>query len=261
MTDPLAAAGDLVRRGEPGALIVALDGPMQWSRALVDGSGRIVAGSPVGDDVDGIGSQAVSMIAAGESGVIELGGARLFVEALVPDPTLFLFGAGPIAEALSAMAARSGFAVEVSDPRSAFARRERFPDAVGVRCAWPEDVLEDVVLDDQTYVVSLLHEARFEEALFPVVLRSPARYVGALGSSRTHAARVSRLREQGFDESAIGRIHGPIGLAIGAVTPEEIAVSILAQMVQVRRGKQRGATGEAKPVPHSQGDAARPEGR
>jgi xanthine dehydrogenase accessory factor len=235
VTDALVAGGDLVRRGEVGALVLALDGPMRWNRALVDARGRIAAGHGVGVTPAELSSPVVSMMAKGESGVIEVGGVRLYVESLVPSPRLLLFGGGSVAEALCPMAALAGFVVEVSDPRSAFAAPQRFPDAGAVRCAWPEDVLSDTVLDERTYVVSLLHEARFEEALFPAVLDSPARYVGALGSRRTHAARVERLRGRGFDEEAIGRIHGPIGLDIGAVTPEEIAVSIIAEIVRIRR--------------------------
>jgi xanthine dehydrogenase accessory factor len=231
----LAAGAELARTGGTGALVMALDGPMQWQRTLVDAAGDILEGAAF--DLEGVKPGVVAMVASGEPGVVEGGGSRFYVEPIVPGPRLLLFGAGDIAEALCAMAARAGWAVDVADPRSALARPDRFPDANRVRTAWPEDALGDITIGDRDYVVSLLHEARFEEALFPVVLRSEARYVGALGSRRTHAARVARLREQGFDEPTIGRIRGPVGLAIGAVTPAEIAVAILAEMIQVRRGK------------------------
>lgn len=241
MTDALDAAGALVRRGGSGALVVALDGPDRWRRSLVDERGGPLAGSISEALLEAASPHIGAMVAAEESGVIDVEGGRLYVETLTPPPRLLLFGAGPIGEALCSMAARAGFTVEVADPRSSFAVPERFPDAASVRCAWPEDALAAAVLGERTYVVSLLHEARFESELFPAVLGSPVRYVGALGSARTHAARVARLRDRGFDAAVVARIHGPVGLRIGAVTPEEIAVAILAEMIQARRGV-RGST-------------------
>ena len=172
------------------------------------------------------------MIEGARSGTVD----EVFVEVLAPDPRLLVFGAGPIAEALCSMAATAGFLVEVADPRPAFARKERFPDAAAVHCGWPADLVPLLAPDGASYAVSLLHEARFEDELLPELLRSDARYLGALGSRRTHAARCNRLREAGFSSEDVARIHGPVGLGIGASTPAEIAVSILAEVVAVRRG-------------------------
>lgn len=231
----LVAARDLVIGGGSGALVTIVTGTDAGMRALTDRSGSVVASDGQAAVIEGHRSQIAAMIDAEDTGVIAAGDLRLFVEALVPDPRLLLFGAGPIGEALCELAVIAGFLVEVADPRPAFAVAERFPRAASVRCAWPEEVVASAEIDDRTYVVSLLHEARFEAALLPAVLRSPARYVGALGSRRTHAARVERLHAEGFTEEDTARIHGPVGLGIGAVTPAEIAVSIVAQMVEQRR--------------------------
>ena len=238
MSGVFEAARRLVGDRRPGALVTVV-GPGSGPKAVVDGEGIVVAGALPEDLPGGETAAIVAMIRREESGTIDAGGRRLFVEALVPAPRLLLFGAGPVAEALCRLASAAGFVVEVGDPRPAFANAERFPDAAVVRCGWPADLLKKTLLDDRTYVVSLLHEHRFEADLLPPVLRSPARYIGALGSSRTHAARLDRLRAEGFGDEELARIHGPVGLDIGAVTPEEIAVAIVAEIISVRRVNNR----------------------
>lgn len=229
MTDPLDAGRALLEARRNGALLTWLkDG----SKAVVDGDGRVVAGS-VSEETVG---EVLDMIASSRSGTIGSGSGEVFVEVLEPEPRLLVFGAGPISEALCSMAAVAGFVVEVADPRPAFARQERFPGAAAVHRGWPGDLVTEMAPDSSSYVVSLLHEARFEDELLPALLRSEARYLGALGSRRTHEDRRRRLEEAGFAVSDIDRIHGPVGLDIGAATPEEIAVSILAEVISVRRG-------------------------
>ncbi|HSM02140.1 MAG TPA: XdhC family protein [Acidimicrobiia bacterium] len=229
MTDALEAGRALLEARRTGALLTWLE---DASRALVDGDGTVLAGSVSEQLV----AEAMAMIGAGRSGMIESTSGDVFVEVLEPEPRLLVFGAGPIAEALCSMAVVAGFAVEVADPRPAFAREERFPAATAVRRGWPADLVQEMAPDISSYVVSLLHEARFEEELLPALLGTEARYLGALGSNRTHEARRRRLEEAGFSADEIDRIHGPVGLDVGAVTPEEIAVAILAQVVAVRRG-------------------------
>lgn len=241
MVSALAAAREIVADGRTGALVTLLSGPHRWERLVVDEEGCAI-GDPHGLVDDGASALLAGLIEREATGVVELGETEVFVEVIGPGPTLVICGAGPIAEALSAMAGSSGFAVDVIDPRHAFLRSERFPTARSVRQGWPDQLLALDALDSRTYVVSLLHEARFEADLLPLLLRSSVRYIGALGSRRTHEARLERLREEGFAETDLERIHGPVGLDIGAETAEEIAVSILAEMVAIRRGAQSTRT-------------------
>lgn len=213
-------------------MLTRVTGDAVGRRLLVDASGAVIAGD---DGEYRVASEVTARIATGRSGMVESASVSWFVDVIAPPPTLRLFGAGPIAEALCALAARAGFRVVVGDPRPAHARPERFPDAAAVVCGWPDDLVSADPLDADSFVVSLLHAERFEDVLLPLVLRSGARYVGTLGSRATHAARLDRLRAAGLAEDDLRRIHGPVGLAIGAVTPEEIAVAILAEMIQVRR--------------------------
>ena len=237
VSEVLAAAEELARRGARGALITALPGGAVEGRALLDQSGSLVAADPGVVVSSPMVTAALERIATDRSGAVVDGATEWFIDVVAPPPNLRIFGAGPVAEALCRLGAGAGFSVVVGDPRPAHARAERFPDAMAVDCGWPDDLIGRRPLDDDSYVVSLLHAERFEDVLLPLVLRSQVRYVGALGSRQTHAARVERLRTAGFGEDDVGRIHGPVGLAIGAVTPEEIAVSILAEIVQVRRGR------------------------
>jgi xanthine dehydrogenase accessory factor len=136
------------------------------------------------------------------------------------------------------MAAPLGFQVIVVDPRSAFARAERFPDAHEVRGDWPDAVLGPGALDAWSYLVTLTHDFKVDIPALACALRSEARYIGALGSRRTHERRKSPLGLLGFDEAALARIRAPVGLDLGGRAPEEIALSILAEMLAVRYGRQ-----------------------
>lgn len=235
VTDCFTAVGRLIADGGSGAVITPVAEPSR--RFLVDPSGTVLAGEPGQWQPDEHGRSELGRRIRDEvSGIVDFGGGEVFVEVLVPSPTLRIFGAGPIAETLCALAARAGFRVVVADPRPAHAVSERFPDAARVDCGWPQDLLAADRLDERSFVVSLLHTERFEDPLLVGALGSSARYVGALGSRRTHAARRQRLEEQGVDADALDRLHAPIGLSIGAITADEIAVAILAEMVAARRG-------------------------
>ena len=228
----LAEAAHLLAGRHRGALATAVpDG----TRCLFDEGGSLLGGDLPPAVASAVAAAVPGLVERETSRVVDAGGTEVFVEVLVPPPRLLLFGAGPIGEAVCAAAALAEFVVEVGDPRPAFALPERFPAAAVVRCGWPEDLLAQQEVDPSTYVVSVLHEAKFEDELLPAVLRSPARYVGALGSRRTHAARLARLRERGFGDADLERIHAPVGLNIGAATPAEIAVAIVAEMIKERR--------------------------
>ncbi|MCC7434318.1 MAG: XdhC family protein [Methanoregulaceae archaeon] len=160
-----------------------------------------------------------------------------FYHVVSPPDRLLVIGAVHIAVSLVRFAKSLDFEVVVVDPRSALASAERFPDAPDkMAVAWPDDALPSLGLDDSTYAVVLTHDPKIDDVALVHLLRSPVAYIGALGSRATQAKRRAFLLEQGFSEGEIDRIHGPVGLNIGARTPEEIAVSILAEIIQVRRG-------------------------
>jgi xanthine dehydrogenase accessory factor len=169
-----------------------------------------------------------------DSDVLEAGGRRFFVQVHNPPPRLFLVGAVHIAQALAPMAALAGYGVSVIDPRRSFATEARFP-GLALSHAWPDEAMATLGLDSRTAVVTLTHDPKLDDPALVSALRSTAFYIGALGSKRTHAARLSRLAEVGFSHADLARIHGPVGLSIGALSPAEIAVSILAQVTAVRR--------------------------
>lgn len=161
-------------------------------------------------------------------------GEAWFLRAYNPRPRLIVVGAVHIAQALAPMAGLLGLEVIVVDPRRSFASGERFP---GLRLVieWPDEALDALRLDASTAVVTLTHDPKLDDPALDRALRSAAFYIGALGSRKTHAARLDRLRALGHDEAAMARIHGPAGLALGAVSAAEIALSIMAEFVAVRR--------------------------
>jgi xanthine dehydrogenase accessory factor len=176
-------------------------------------------------------TEAASLLASGSCGALEsLPGS--FARAYVPPPRLLIVGAVHIAQALAGMAATAGYEVIVIDPRGAFASPERFP-GVTLCDEWPDEALARLGLDSATALVALSHDPKLDDPALQLALPSTLFYIGALGSRRTHEKRLERLRAAGLGE-LIGRIHSPIGLDLGGRAPAEIAVSILAEIIQVR---------------------------
>jgi xanthine dehydrogenase accessory factor len=206
-----------------GKLLVGLDGAAEGS-----------LGDPALDAQAG--ADARAMAARGETRVVEYPdlGATVFVESFVLPPTLFMVGGVHIAVALAALAKVVGFRTVVIDARPAFASEERFAHVDELVVAWPDEALEGR-LDARSCVAVLTHDPKLDDPALRVALRSPARYIGALGSPKTHGKRLERLGAEGFTEAELARINGPIGLSIGAKTAEEIAVSILGQVIKVQR--------------------------
>lgn len=161
-------------------------------------------------------------------------GAEWFLNAFNPPLRLIIVGAVHIAQPVSTMGQLAGYDVTIIDPRAAFAAPERFP-GMTVLCEWPDEAMAALAPDARTAVVTLTHDPKLDDPGLIVALRSPAFYIGALGSKKTHAARIERLTAQGFDAPTLARIHAPIGLSIGGKSPAEIAISILAQMTSVLR--------------------------
>ena len=165
--------------------------------------------------------------------VLETDGRRYLLQTISPPYRLFVIGAVHIAQALVPMARATGFAATLVDPRPAFATPERFP-GIEILNAWPQDVMDAQSLTSRTAVVTLSHDPKIDEPALAAALRSEAFYIGALGSKRNHANRLERLAALGFDATSLGRIAGPVGLALGGRAPAEIAVAILAQIIQAR---------------------------
>ncbi len=174
--------------------------------------------------------------ASGRSGIVEGPDGKVFLHCLLPEIRLIVTGATHIAQYLADLAGTIGYSLVVIDPRSAFASGARFGSHTIVN-DWPQDGLEAIGLDTRTALVMLSHIADIDDEALIAGLRSPCLYLGALGSKRTHEARLARLRQQGFSDQELARIHAPIGLPIGAVGPAEIAVSILAEIVSAARGR------------------------
>ena len=162
---------------------------------------------------------------------VEEGGRQWFLQPWSSPLRMIVVGAVHIAQPLAAMAAMAAYAVTIVDPRQAFATAERFP-GVELSGDWPDRALVALAPDARTAVVTLTHDPKLDDPALAVALRSPAFYVGALGSRKTHAARRERLRALGLTDAELERIHAPVGLAIGARSPAEIAVSILADVTQ-----------------------------
>lgn len=176
---------------------------------------------------------------ADRSRTIALDGEDWFLQVHLPAPRLLVVGAVHVAQALAPLAHAVGLAVTVIDPRQGFATEARFP-GIDLLRLWPDEAMAGLRIDDRTAIVTLSHEARLDDPALDAALASEAFYVGALGSRKTQAARRERLRALGHDETALARLHGPVGLSIGAVGPEEIALSIVAELVAVRRRAQLG---------------------
>jgi xanthine dehydrogenase accessory factor len=182
--------------------------------------------------------------------LVQENGRTLFVEPLAPPPLLLTIGAVDLAEALCALAAQLGWRTAVADPRPALLTQERLPTAGALLAGWPEDALARAGTDDQTAVLVLAHDEKIDIPALSWALRSDAFYVGALGSRRTQAMRRERLQEEGVTEEQLARLSGPAGLDLGGETIQETALSILAEIVAVRRGKGGGRLRDAKAAIH-----------
>jgi xanthine dehydrogenase accessory factor len=185
-------------------------------------------------------------------------GGDVFLQVLAPPPTLVIVGAVHIAVSLVELAQTLGFHVRVVDARRAFATRERFPTVDDLVVAWPQDALKAESLGPQHYVVILSHDPKFDLPALQIALRSQAAYVGLIGSRSTQARRKAALREAGFAEAELARIHGPVGLDLGGREPAEIALAILAEIVAVRHGRRGDELIVPKHAATVQGDTGKP---
>lgn len=206
--------------------------PVTLATNLASGAQLLLPDDPADP---GLLAHATQALASDTNVTVQHGPDTWFLRAYNPPLRLVVVGAVHIAQALVPTAARLGYAVLVTDPRRAFANEDRFP-GVTVSTDWPDEALDDARPDARTAIVTLTHDPKLDDPALDRALRSPAFYVGALGSRKTHAARLERLRALGHADDALARIRGPVGLNIGAVTAGEIALSIMGEVIAVRRG-------------------------
>ncbi|WP_030621351.1 XdhC family protein [Streptomyces fulvoviolaceus] len=251
-------------RGETAAVARIVSGPSELvGRALVvrsEGSYEYDGGFGAHPELDRtVAAEAGAFLDAGRTGTLEIGeqGSRcgapitVLVESSVPPPRMIVFGAIDFASALVRIGKFLGYRVTVCDARPVFATRARFPEADEIVVEWPHQYLERTEVDARTVLCVLTHDAKFDVPLLQLALRLPVAYVGAMGSRRTHLDRNERLREVGVTELELARLRSPIGLDLGARTPEETALSIAAEIVANRRGGSGvSLTGAHTPIHH-----------
>jgi xanthine dehydrogenase accessory factor len=206
--------------------------PVVVATKLPSGEQRLLPDPSASDEMNRV---ARDVLISDVSGTHKIEGADWFLHAHNPPLRLVVVGAVHIAQALVPFAAACGYATTVVDPRRSFASDERFPN-VEISTAWPDEAMEAFKPDSRTAVVTLTHDPKLDDPALDHALKSEAFYIGALGSRRTHAARLKRLRELGHTDDELVRIKGPVGLNIEAVTAPEIAASIIAEIIAVRRG-------------------------
>ncbi|MFC5923925.1 XdhC family protein [Micromonospora vulcania] len=248
---------------EPDEVLAAIRDGRPVATASVENAQLViwpdrVAGSLGHPDLDdSTARQAAGMLAVGATGTIHLGrqgeqrrdDVSVFVQSYLAPPRMIVFGATDFAAATARIGRFLGYHVTVCDARSVFATRTRFPDADELVVQWPHKYLESTAIDDRTVLCVLTHDPKFDVPLLQVALHTPARYVGAMGSRRTHVDRLRRLREAGVSEAALARLSSPIGLDLGARTPEETAVAIAAEIVaQAWGGSGRRLTDLESPI-------------
>jgi len=237
-----------VRAGERVALVTAIDGvPRPGATLLVTAD----------DEPDGsLGDPALDAVAlelaqdalwSERCALVETPHGRIFVDAVAPPPRLLIFGAVDLAGQLAALASATGWRPFVIDPRRQFATAARFPAAERVVAAWPQEAVPALGgIDRATAVVVLTHDPKLDDAALAIALRSDASYIGAMGSRRAQARRRERLVEAGFTDSDLARLSAPVGLDLGALTAQETAVSILGELIAVRRGHPGGRLKDAR---------------
>lgn len=225
MDRPILARLNEMRRRRQAAILVS---------DLSGGPDRLIV---EGDVLEGPLAEAVSSaFRSGRSSAVEIDGQSLFLNVHLPPPRIVVIGAVHISQVLARMAALTDFDVTIIDPRTAFATPERF-EGIDLIADWPVDALKERPLDSYMALVAVTHDPKIDDEPIIQALRTDCFYVGALGSRKTHAGRMERLRRAGLTEAELARIHAPIGLSIGAASPAEIAVAILAEIIGSLRGR------------------------
>jgi xanthine dehydrogenase accessory factor len=251
---PEGRFAELARTEGRGALVTVMRGPNPGARMLLRPDGS--AEGSLGDEAleRAAAAHADELMWAERSEARQEGDVLLFVDVVFPAPRLVIFGAIDFAAQLCTLARTSGWRPYVSDPRGFFARHERFPDAEEVFVGWPNKTFEALGGIDRAMSIAVLtHDPKLDDAALEIALRSPAAYVGAMGSHRAQTKRRERLLAKGITEEELERLAAPIGLDLGALTPEETALSIMGEIVALRRGRDGGRLSQARGRIHEVG--------
>jgi xanthine dehydrogenase accessory factor len=243
---PQGEFASIARELGRGALVTVMRGPNHGARMLVRVDGT-TAGSLGDPELERVAAtRADELMWTERSEVHEEGDVMLFVDVVFPAPRLVVFGAIDFAAQLCTLARVSGWVPYVSDPRGFFARRDRFPDAEEVFVGWPDKTFDALGGIDRAMSIAVLtHDPKLDDAALEIALRSDAAYVGAMGSHRAQAKRRDRLHAKGITDDELARLAAPIGLDLGALTPEETALSIMSEIVALRRGRPGGRLSHA----------------
>jgi xanthine dehydrogenase accessory factor len=225
-----------VAEERPVARVVPVSGPSA-------GAERLVFADESPDDEAGRIAQ--ELLAAGETALVDVDDEQLFVDSFAPRPSMYVFGAVDHAAAVAAIGRFLGYRVTVCDARSKFVTAERFPAVDELVVEWPDRFLQRAPVDERTAICVLTHDHKFDVPLLKVALATDAGYIGAMGSRRTTEERAERLRADGVGDDELARIHAPIGLRIGARTPQEVAVSIAAELIETLRERMDSRAGTA----------------
>ncbi len=250
--------GDALRTDRPTALVTRLDGTQIGAKLLVTGDTTLgELGTP--GLTHAATQEARALLAVGQTAIRTFGEngepvgmeVRLFIQAFAPKPNMYIFGAIDFSRAMARVGRLLGYCVTVVDARPVFATKARLPDADRVVVAWPDDFLTTAPVDERTALIILTHDVKFDIPLLLVALKTTAAYIGAMGSRRTHAKRILELQRSGLSAADLARISAPVGLDIGARTPEETAISIAAEIVALREKRSGGRLRESSLPVHN----------
>ena len=243
----------------PVAIATVIQGPGTGGKVLVSPEDHV--GSAGNEDLDrAIIEGARAMLEGGKTGTAHYGprGQRrmedvaVFIQSFAPPPKMYVFGAIDFASAVARIGKFMGYRVTVCDARAVFATRDRFPSADEIVVAWPDEFLKTAEVDKRTVICVLTHDPKFDVPVLKAALETPAGYIGAMGSRRTHDNRTARLKEEGITDEELARISSPVGLDIGSRTPEETAVAIAGEIIAQRTGHSGGRLAERSGPIHAQ---------
>lgn len=251
MGDILARWHEALAAQSPIAIATLVEGPSVGGKLLVTPEEHV--GTVGNEDLDrAVVEAARGMLEGGSTGMRHYGprGQRrmedvtVFIQSFAPPPRMYVFGAIDFASAVARIGKFMGYRVTVCDARAVFATRERFPSADEIVVAWPDEFLKTAEVDARTVICVLTHDPKFDVPVLKAALETPAGYIGAMGSRRTHNNRTARLKEEGIADEDLARISSPVGLDVGARTPEETAVAIAGEIIALRTGHSGGRLSE-----------------